>query len=61
MNTVYVVTISTEDGEEYKYAFYQRPSETKIKGLFYRDNGGNYKRKDWGVNISHNVEELTII
>jgi hypothetical protein len=57
---VYIVTICTEDGENYKYAFFQKPSETKIKSIFFKDHGHTYKKKDWKENIWYEIEELII-
>lgn len=57
---IYIVTISTEDGEFYKYAFPQRPSETKIKSYFFKDYKDIYKRKDWGETISYEIAELPV-
>lgn len=57
---VHVVTITPEDGEVYKYAFYQKPSDTKVKGYFFRDYGHTYKKRDWGICISYEIEELDI-
>lgn len=57
---VHIVSITTEDGEVYKYAFHQKPSETKIKSMFFRDHKENYNRKDWGVCIGFDIEKLEV-
>jgi hypothetical protein len=58
---VFLVKINTEDGEVYDYVFCQKPSETKIKSIFYRDNAHTYKKKDWKDSISYEIKELTVV
>lgn len=59
--SIFLVTIHTEDGEKYMYPFCQKPSETKMKSLFFKINGHTYSRKDWKKSIWYEMVELDII
>lgn len=61
MDKVYIAAISTEDGEEYKFAFRNKPTKEKVKTLFYKQYGDTYSKSDWNVCISCSIDELEIL
>lgn len=60
MKFIHLVTIDTEDGEHYKYAFAEEPSEKTYKKMFFDENP-DYRKKDWGECIGHSVEKIKIV
>jgi hypothetical protein len=57
---MYIVVISTEDGERYYLSFASKPSETKIKSLFFKKYGNIYKKKEWKQTIGIEVIEVEV-
>ena len=59
-DTIYLVTIETEDSEKYKYVFNKKPKEKDFKGMFFKDYPF-YEKTDWKVCISFSIEKFEII
>lgn len=61
MKKIWIAKVETEDCEEYYLAFEKKPTENKIKKLFFEQHGVNYQEEDWEVCISHDIFEVKII
>lgn len=61
MKKIYIAIVSTEDGEEYYYAYKTKPTENKVKNQFFDDHGENYEEADWKSCISLEMFDLKVL
>lgn len=57
---IFVITISTEDGENYIYLYNVKPSVKQIKENFFAETKDNYRKSDWGNTITYSIEEQKV-
>lgn len=58
---VFLVIVSTEDGEKYKFLYKERPAKERVFDDFFEDwTEGIYDKEDWGICISHEITELEL-
>ena len=60
MKKIFIVIVSTEDSEKYKFAYETRPIESLIRKDFFEWTQGIYEEDDWGICISHEIIELDL-
>lgn len=60
MKDIFFAEVFTEDGEKYRYAFKDKPSNEDVKKIFFYSMGSVYDIADWGICITCNIHILEL-